>query len=163
MLRVFLNQKQTDVIQRVMAAVGALLPHNRVSVRVRRGTAVAIVTSYSKTWPSLLPQHGPGRKHRRRLVLEPWQREIVTGHPGEFLRGLIESDGSRHQRIVRGRDYPAYSFSNRSEDILQMFMWAGGLVGIRPRRASRVAISIARRPDVARVDVITGRAIAAPP
>jgi hypothetical protein len=157
-LRVFLNEKQGDVIQRVMASISTLLPHNRVSVRVRRNTAVAVVTSYSRAWPTFLPQHGPGRKHTRSLVLESWQREIVARHPGEFLRGLIESDGSRHRRIVGGRDYPAYSFSNRSEDILQMFMWAGGLLGLRPRRASRVAISIARRADVARFDVITGRA-----
>lgn len=157
-LRIFLNEKQDDVIQRVKVAIMALRPFNSVTVGRRRHTAVAIVSCYSQAWPTLLPQHGPGRKHRRRLALEPWQHEIVTRYPAEFVRGLIESDRSRYRRIVGGHDYPAYSFSNRSEDILQMFMWAGGLLGIRPRRASKVAISIARRADVARLDVITERA-----
>jgi hypothetical protein len=38
-----------------------------------------------------------------------------------------------------------------------MFIWAGGLLGLRPRRASRVSVSIARRADVALLDVTTGR------
>jgi hypothetical protein len=28
---------------------------------------------------------------------------------------------------VNGKDYPAYSFDNRSEDILTLFTWACGL------------------------------------
>src|SRR5262245_1525664 len=82
-LRVFLNEKQADVIQRVMAAISVLLPHNRVGVGVRRGTAVAIVTSYSRTWPVLLPQHGPGRKSTRRAVAakhrDPSSRRVLAG------------------------------------------------------------------------------------
>jgi len=60
-----------------------------------------------------------------------------------FVRGCIESDGCRHRRIVNGKDYPAYSFDNRSEDILTLFTWACGLIGIPalglPRRSRRVS------------------------
>jgi len=80
----------------------------------------------------------------------------VEQQPSEFLRGCIESDGCRHRRIVGGRNYPAYSFTNHSEDILRLFVWACGLIGVRPRRANRVTISIARRTDVATLDSIVG-------
>jgi hypothetical protein len=87
-------------------------------------------------------------------MLEPWQGRIVDEYPVEFLRGCLESDGCRHRRIVRGRNYPAYSFTNYSEDILRLFRWACERIGLRPRRASRVVVSIARRADVARLDGI---------
>jgi hypothetical protein len=46
----------------------------------------------SPRWPEAFPQHGPGRKHDRPIVLEPWQREIVDSFPRELLRGLLDSD-----------------------------------------------------------------------
>lgn len=30
-----------------------------------------------------------------RIELADWQREIVSAHPGRFLRGLFNSDGCR--------------------------------------------------------------------
>ena len=102
------------------------------------------------------PQHGPGQKHQRPIVLEPWQRHIVEQHPVQFLQGCIESDGCRHRRVVAGRNYPAYAFTNHSPDILQLFVWACGLIGLRPRRANRVTVSLARRADVASLDTLFG-------
>lgn len=153
-LRIFLNRKQTAVIARVDAAIKTLMPPGRVGRVQRREALVTEVTCYSPHWPAIFPQHGPGRKHHRRIALEIWQSKIVIAYPAEFLRGLLESDGCRHRRLVRGRDYPAYSFSNRSEDILGLFTWACDLMGMRWRRASRHHISIARRPDVARLDAL---------
>ncbi len=89
-------------------------------------------------------------------MLEPWQRSIVEQHPVDFLRGCIESDGCRHRRIVAGRNYPAYSFANHSADILGLFVWACGLIGLRPRRGNRVTVSVARRADVATLDRLFG-------
>jgi hypothetical protein len=34
------------------------------------------------------PQHGPGKKHKRRIELEPWQRIIVSQHPGDFAEAF---------------------------------------------------------------------------
>jgi len=151
---VSLHQRQGRVIERVAQAITALRPGRPVGFR-RRG-AVTIVNAYSNAWSVLFPQHGAGRKHQRSIILEPWQRSIVEQQPSEFLRGCIESDGCRHRRIVGGRNYPAYSFTNHSEDILRLFVWACGLIGVRPRRANRVTISIARRTDVATLDSIVG-------
>jgi hypothetical protein len=96
-------------------------------------------------------------ENTRRIALEPWQTEIVRAHPVDVLRGLVDSDGCRHRRVVRGRNDPAYGFTNRS-DILRLFMWVCSLVGIRSRRASRRTISIARRADRVRLDQYLGLA-----
>ncbi len=151
---VSLHQHQGAVIRRVAEAIAVLRPGRPVGVR-RRGV-VAIVNAYSNAWPVLFPQHGAGRKHLRPIVLEPWQWSIVNQHPAEFVRGCIESDGCRHRRIVAGRNYPAYSFTNHSEDILLLFMRACGMINLHPRRANRVTVSIARRADVAKLDRVLG-------
>jgi hypothetical protein len=75
--------------------------------------------------PCLFPQHGPGRKHESAIELESWQEEIVGEFPGDFVRGLIPSDGyrgmNRVRRMVGGEEkwyeYPRYLFVNRSADI----------------------------------------------
>ena len=85
----------------------------------------------------------------RERALVPWQRGLVGAYASDFVRGCIHSDGCRHRRIVNGKNYPAYSFKNCSEDILGLFTWACILVQPRPRRANVETISIARRPDVA--------------
>jgi hypothetical protein len=151
---VYLHRNDERGIGTVTAAVRALLPKHRVGLR-RHGNAV-VVTSYFKGWPALFPQHGPGTKNSRRIVLERWQREIFERHPGDFLRGCIDSDGCRHRRIVNGRNYPAYSFTNYSEEIIALFATACELVGLRCRRTSRVTMSIARRCDVARLASMRG-------
>ena len=71
----------------------------------------------------------------------------------------MKSDGGCHRRIVNGKDYPAYSFWNKSDDIRALFMWACDLAGIRARQTNAVNISIARRPDGAALD----RMLARPP
>jgi hypothetical protein len=154
-LRVFLHRKQAAVIERVTAALRCLLPDHRVGC-VATPSACVVLTSYYSGWPELFPQHGPGRKHTRPIVLAGWQTEIVQRHPEELLRGLIESDGSRHRRIVGGKNYPAYSFTNHSHDIRGLFLATCERLGLRARQANAVTISIARRPDVARLDRLFG-------
>jgi hypothetical protein len=151
-LRIFLNRKQEDVIARCLNALQELRPANRVGV-AHRGQVVEVV-SYFKGWPALFPQHGTGRKHLRQIRLQAQQENIIGHFPGNFVRGLIDSDGCKHNRIVRGKDYPAYSFSNRSEDILRIFGWACDLLAIGWRRSNCVTISIARRDAVKRLDSI---------
>jgi hypothetical protein len=155
-LRVFLNRRQHDVIARVKQAIEALLPDNRVGEIERRSSAVTEVGCYSTLWPTMIPQHGPGRKHHRSIRLTSWQEAIVREHPVEFLRGCLESDGCRHRRIVNGRDYPAYAFTNHSRDILSLVKWVCELVGVGCRRTSQWNLSIARRCDVARLDRLFG-------
>jgi hypothetical protein len=108
----------------------------------------------------LFPQHGPGRKHERRIVLTRWQRDITAAHPRELVRGLIHSDGCRfvaNQRVGgRTYRYTRYSFSNRSEDIKAIFCEHLDLLGIRWTRPNRCDIAIDRRSEVAKLDSFVG-------
>ena len=151
-LRIYLDLKYPGIAERCAAAMANLNPFHPTRVR-RRGTAnVLVVSAYGLCWPELFPQHGPGRKHTRPIALVDWQRDIVTRQPMQFLRGLIESDGSRYVRHVDGHDYPAYEFTNRSEDILMLFCWVSDLLGVGYTRPGKCMISIARRGDISRLD-----------
>jgi len=79
----------------------------RPSISRPRRDRCNVVTSYSRSWPCLLPQHGPGRKHTRDIGLTAWQQAIVRVAPQAFLRGLIHSDGWRglNRVKVKGRWY----------------------------------------------------------
>jgi hypothetical protein len=151
-LRVYLDIRYPRIAERCAAAMAELNPFHCVRIR-RRGTAnVLVVSACGQCWPELFPQHGPGRKHTRPIVLLEWQREIVTREPMSFLRGLVESDGCRYFRHVDGHDYGAYNFVNRSQDILRLCCWACDLLGVGYTRPNEYTISIARRANVARLD-----------
>ena len=149
-LHVYLHRDDDVVIAKAADSIRKLRPGHPVGFR-HKG-AMIIVNAYFNNWPRLFPQHGAGRKHLRAITLETWQRDIVERYPAEFVRGCIDSDGCRHRRIVAGRDYPAYSFANASEDILGLFTWACDVLRVRWRRSNSETISIARRADVARLD-----------
>lgn len=114
------------------------------------------VNAYWQHWPCVFPQHGPGPKHMRAIELVPWQQEIADTHPDRLLRGLIHSDGSRDLNWVNGKSYPRYQFSNVSADIQEIFCRAVELFGVHWTRPYWNTISIARRPDVEKLDAIIG-------
>lgn len=126
------------------------------------------VKSYSSHWTCLFPQHGPGKKHERRIALEGWQRDIVDERPWELVRGLIHSDGCRvtnwTTRTVGGvrkrYEYPRYLFTNKSDDIRRIFTDALDSVGVRwttlARGSDPFNISVARRASVALMDEHVG-------
>ncbi len=138
----------------------------RAGGRVHRVNApgVVVVQSNWKHWPCLFPQHGPGRKHERPIVLEPWQREVVEDHPAAFLRGLFHSDGCRvanwARRPVAGRlkryDYPRWQFSNASLEIRELCCWALDLAGVAWRQSGARTISVSRREAVGLLDELIG-------
>jgi hypothetical protein len=115
---------------------------------------------WSKHWPCFIPQHGPGRKHLRRIELEQWQATIVAGHREAFLRGLIHSDGTRIVATERRGTYvrraPRYVFSNKSEDIKRLFCESCDAMGIRWTRPSERQIAVYRLASVAILDEFVG-------
>lgn len=159
-LRIYLDAGYPGIVDECARAIALVMPANRVNALRRSPVNWVIVSSYSKAWPCLLPQHGPGAKHRRRIQLEAWQRAITTVHAESLVRGLIHSDGSRFTNSVsrRGRryHYPRYSFANESADIRRIFCEHLDLLGIEWRPAGRRNISIARRDSVARLDAFVG-------
>ena len=77
-----------------------------------KAPGAVVVQAHWKHWPCLFPQHGPGRKHERPIVLEEWQREIVERAPRRLparplpLRRvpgaqLGDADGRRRAQALR--------------------------------------------------------------
>jgi hypothetical protein len=161
-LRVACDCAYPGIVEDVSRAIGEV----RAGARVQhvRAPGVVVVQSYWKHWPCLFPQHGPGRKHERDLVLADWQREIVERHPADLLRGLFHSDGCRAnnwtRRMVAGEmkryDYPRWQFTNNSPDIRRWCCEALALVDVPWRQSSWKTISVSTRAGVARLDELLG-------
>jgi hypothetical protein len=116
-------------------------------------------------WPEVFPQHAPGRKHERPIVLEPWQEAIVEAHPWQFLRGLLHSDGCRtinrfKTKLPSGRvaeyEYPRWFFSNMSEDIRGLFCRTCEQLGLRWTQSNHRNMSISHRHSVALLEEHVG-------
>lgn len=114
------------------------------------------VSHYSKHWPCLFPQHGPGRKHSRKIALEPWQQDLIDQATEDFLRGLIHSDGCRVIANDRGVASIRYHFTNRSEDILGLFTAALDNLDIPWTRSTEYVVSIYRKAATAHLDEFIG-------
>jgi hypothetical protein len=159
-LRVTLDSAYPRIVAECASAMAAVSPRSRVHILRRSIGRCVDVSSYWKHWPCYLPQHGPGPKHTRRIVLADWQSRIVEDFGERFIRGLIHSDGTRITARERKGRYvryaPRYAFSNRSEDILQIFRAACETAGIHCTRASRKQIAVYSKAAVARLDTFVG-------
>ena len=153
-LRISLDARQPEIVDECAMTVAALAGGKRVGRLSAPGCVV--VSSYWKHWVCLFPQHGSGKKHERQICLAGWQRRITRAHPDRLLRGLIQSDGCRVTNHVRGRSYPRYHFSNRSDDILRIFCQACDDFGVSWTRSSFKEISVARAADTRALDQIIG-------
>jgi hypothetical protein len=121
---------------------------------LRRSDGCTEVWLSSKHWPCLLPQHGPGMKHTRQIRLEPWQQALVNQATEDFIRGLIHSDGCRVVANDRGVTSIRYHFSNRSEDILGLFIAALDALEIPWTRSTKYIVY--RKAATARLDEFVG-------
>lgn len=155
-LRITCDTKYPAIIARGREAIDMLFPLQRAGVVYRQPYKCADVSHFSKHWPCLLPQHGPGRKHNRRIALEPWQQFLVDQATEEFITGLIHSDGCRVVANDRGVTSIRYHFSNRSEDIIGLFTAALDKLDIHWTRSTKYIVSIYRKADTARLDEFIG-------
>jgi hypothetical protein len=152
-LRIVCANAYPGLIQRCESAMAEVLP-NKVSRTSKTGCTE--VAAYSKHWPCLFPQHGPGRKHERRIELTGWQQELVDRDPRPLVQGLLHSDGCRVLNWVNGTPYPRYHFTNVSADIRGIFGRACDQLGIEWRPNNRYTLSVARRGSVALLDGFVG-------
>ena len=161
-LSVFCDDAWPGIAEEVRRALDGVMPSSSVCTVARTGCSE--IKSYSRHWPCLFPQHGPGPQHTRPIVLEPWQLEVVEREPGRLLRGLFHSDGCRITNWAQKQtptgpkryEYPPYMSSNKSTDILAICAGALDLLGIPHRRPRRDMISVARRAGVAALDECVG-------
>ncbi len=159
-LRIYSCTDYPGIVDEVSAAITSVRGAVPGILGAHNTDRLVKIQSYWTHWPCVLPQHGPGKKHERPIVLAPWQQEIVDAHPWRIIRGLIHSDGCRsvNRVVVRGKAYryPRYFFSNESRDILQIMGSALDGVGVAWRYNRRNCISIARRAAVATMDAHVG-------
>ncbi|MDJ0384306.1 helix-turn-helix domain-containing protein [Streptomyces sp. G-G2] len=161
-LRIACADAWPGLIQQCRAAITAVRPDDKVYLLQRQGCVA--VTSYGRHWTCLFPQHGPGKKHERRITLEAWQQEIVDAHPWEFVRGLIHSDGCRtiNWTVRNGKryEYPRYFFTNKSDDIRRLCTDTLTALGVRwtvlARGSDPFNVSVARKESVALIDAHIG-------
>lgn len=161
-LRVACDLKYPNIINEIASHIAIIRGVERVGFTAQEGCVV--VSGYWKHWPCLFPQHGPGRKHHRRIELASWQQQIVADHPKALVRGLIHSDGCRYINPVTKRSpsgtkryrYPRYVFTNASTDILEIFTGALGLLGVHWTQTTPRDIAVSRRADVAFLDSFVG-------
>jgi|SRR5215204_1544707 len=163
-LRIYLDEKYPSLVDEAAMSFA-----NVFNAQVRRytwGVENRVILQLSN--PALLvafPQHGPGRKHDRPIVLTAWQRELTQVHPGALVRGLIHSDGCRTinrftTKLPSGRTqeyaYPRYFFSNESADIRAIFCEHAEVLGVRWSQSNRRNISISDKKSVAILDEVVG-------
>lgn len=161
-VRVFLDKKYPCIVDECIESMQMTMPGSRVHALLTPSNCYS-VSSYSRAWPCLFPQHGPGMKHTRRIFLSEWQQELAERWPEQLLKGLIQSDGCRFMNTGRaGWSHPRYAFSNVSTDITSIFCSACDCLGLRwtasfPKRESAaVSIYVSRKADVARLDEFVG-------
>jgi hypothetical protein len=155
-LRITLDAKYPQIIAEVAGAVRAVMPANAVGIHTLPKNCVE-VSSYSKSWPCLFPQHGPGKKRDRPIFLAEWQRPLVERQPHQLLRGLIHSDGCRFINTGSGGwRQPRYSLCNLSPGIREIFCDACDQLGLRWTVAPPKTVYVSRKADVARMDEFIG-------
>ena len=95
-LRAFLDARYPRIVDEVVAAIEAVRPGNRVGRTFHPSSyaeaaahcdSCVVISSYSKAWPCLIPQHGTGKKHSRAIVLAGWQTAIVRRRPPAVAPG----------------------------------------------------------------------------
>lgn len=164
-LRLFLDHKYSGVAQEAAAALGATFPGANVCRYDREPDGLTLLQLSSPALPRAFPQHGPGRKHARPIVLEAWQLERTTADPRPLLRGLIHSDGCRCVNrfsvdLPSGRteqyEYVRYFFSNLSADIRRIFCNHCDILGIRWTMSNHRNVSISHRHSVGILDSFVG-------
>jgi hypothetical protein len=164
-LIISLDSAHEEIVEDCRGAMLLTMPSRTPRVRRHPTDRCVRVASMAKAWHDLLPQHGPGRKHERPIMLAPWQRQIVEQHTWQFVRGLIHSDGCRtvnrfKTRLPSGRvaeyAYPRYFFSNLSDDIRALFCDACDRLGLRWTQSNHRNISVSHRASVALLDEFVG-------
>jgi len=159
-LVISMDSRYPGIAEEARHAIEAVLPGNRANVARRPHYNVTLITCSSKALPVLFPQHGPGRKHNRRICFAPWQRPITFVHAEELVRGLIHSDGSRFIAKQRSKAriyrYPRYCFKNKSSDIMSIFCEHLNLLDVNWTLTRSDQAQVARADSVALLDTVVG-------
>lgn len=165
-LRLSCDRQYEGLMEEMMSAMETTFPGRRATrFPASKGASEVVGISHPAVGRAF-PQHGPGRKHLRPIVLEAWQLDLTHRAPGPLIRGLIHSDGCRAEnqfetKLPSGRiaeyAYVRYFFSNLSADIREIFIEHCRMLGVRVTLSNHRNLSIADRASVAILDELVGR------
>ena len=62
-----------SIVEDAADLISRVVPFKKVGRQMLHDGHMATLHAYHRHWACLLPQHGPGKKHDRRIELEPWQ------------------------------------------------------------------------------------------
>ena len=164
-LRITMDGQYPSLIAEAVRALETVFQPRSIGQYVRGDGAWVILQICNRAVLKAFPQHGPGAKHHRPIVLEDWQREITHAHPDALIRGLIHSDGCRtvnrfKTKLLSGRvaeyAYPRYFFTNVSPDIRAIFCEHCELLGIRWTQSNSRNISVSHKKSVAILEEVVG-------
>jgi hypothetical protein len=153
-MRIVLDAKYPRIIASCAAGLETICAGKKAHVGPKRGCVE--VGMYWNHWPCVFPQHGPGRKHLRPIVLAPWQQRLVAREREAFLRGLIHSDGCRIIANDRGNRCARYHFSNLSEDIKRLYCESLDALGVHWTRPCAKQIAVYPKESVRVLDQFIG-------
>ncbi len=165
LLRITSDRRYGAIEDEIMRAMEMTFPGRRAVRSPRASSGADVLQIAHPAVGRAFPQHGPGRKHLRSIVLEGWQLELTRENPGSLIRGLIHSDGCRAENQFRtklpsGRvaeySYVRYFFSNLSADIRAIFVEHCELLGVRVTQSNHRNLSISHRTSVAILDSFVG-------
>jgi hypothetical protein len=164
-LQIANDENYPELNQEIAATMRLVKPTASPCLRGSKTAGYVRIEVRWKHWPCLFPQHGPGRKHLRKIELADWQREIVAKYPEQLLRGLFHSDGCRFVNwatkvtadgATKRYEYIRYQFWNESDDIRNILTDALDLLGIPWRKPRGNAIAVSRREGVEALDRFVG-------
>lgn len=164
-LRIACDQQYEGIIDEVLRSMAITFPGRRPTRFAAAAGASAVVTISHQAIARAFPQHGPGPKHLRPIVLADWQRALTREHPDRLIRGLIHSDGCRttnrfRTQLPSGRvgtySYTRYFFSNLSDDIRAIFIEHCQMLGIRVTQPNQRNLAVSHRDSVAILDSFVG-------
>ncbi len=147
-LRLTLDTRYPGIVEEAADLIDRVVLDSKVCRRYSHEGRMITLSAYHSHWTCVLPQHGPGKKQDRPILLEPWQQHLVARAPWAFLRGCIRSDGCVFVNRTGKYAYESYDFSNRSRDILGLFVSTCDLVGVQCRVYEK-HVRIYRRSSVA--------------
>jgi hypothetical protein len=133
-LRIALDARYFRMNDQIRELLERSFPANPIGVVSAHGGSMIYLSAYSSHLPCLFPQDAPGPKHERAIELEPWQSDLIKRAPWAFLRGLIRSDGCVFINRTGPYQYVSYDFTNKSDDIVDLFVATCERVGVQYRR-----------------------------
>lgn len=127
-LRVTCDTKYPNLIKRIVKAIHAIVPDNKVSIIHRKKTYIDI-SCYSNKWESILSwKAGRGSKILQKARVPNWINQ-KRKYKIACLKGLLETDGT----VYTDRGYKMVMFANAIKELAKYVHNSIKSIGFEPK------------------------------